>query len=79
MLSYYIYPTAVMLPIMYSNPLPVDDILHRHTILIPFQHVVDWVWFGSMWVRKYSLFTLRKPRSPLIIIGERGFLRVNRL
>ena len=28
---------------------------------------------------KYSLFTLRKARSPLIINGERAFLRVNRL
>ena len=27
----------------------------------------------------YSLFTLRKPRSPLILSGEWGFLRVNRL
>ena len=26
----------------------------------------------------YSLFTLRKPRSPLILDGERGFLRANR-
>ena len=29
--------------------------------------------------RLYSLFTLRKPRSPSRINGERGFLRVNRL
>ena len=28
---------------------------------------------------KYSLFTLRKTRSPLRINGERGFVRVNRL
>ena len=27
----------------------------------------------------YSLFTLRKPRFPFILSGERGFLRVNRL
>ena len=27
----------------------------------------------------YSLFTLRKSRSPLILNAERGFLRVNRL
>ena len=27
----------------------------------------------------YSLFTLRKTRSPSILNGERGFLRVNRL
>ena len=27
----------------------------------------------------YSLLTLRKPRCPLVFIGERGFLRVNRL
>ena len=27
----------------------------------------------------YSLFTLRKPRSPLILSGERGFCRMNTL
>ena len=27
----------------------------------------------------YTLFTLRKPRSPLLINGERGFVRVNQL
>ena len=27
----------------------------------------------------HSLFTLRKPRSPLILSGERGFRRVNKL
>ena len=27
----------------------------------------------------YSLFTLSKPRSPLILNGQRGFLKVNRL
>ena len=27
----------------------------------------------------YSLFTLTKPRSPLILNEERGFLRMNRL
>ena len=33
----------------------------------------------AAFVPHYSLFTLRKPRSPLRINGERGFLRVNRL
>ena len=27
----------------------------------------------------YSLFTLRKPRLPMIVNGERGVLTVNRL
>ncbi len=30
-------------------------------------------------VHAYYLFTLRKPRSPLIVNGEWGFLRMNRL
>ena len=32
-----------------------------------------------IWLPTYSLFTLRKPRSPLILSGERSFHRVNRL
>ena len=30
------------------------------------------------WTLYHSLFTLRKPRSPLMLNGERGFLRMNR-
>ena len=43
-------------------------------------------WLDGIFARReyhhslfYSLFTLRKPRSPLILNGERAFLRVNRL
>ena len=43
----------------------------------PFERVYTFP--GSYHVSRYSLFILRKPRSPLIFSGDRGFLRVNRL